>query len=97
MFGFLIKAFAALTIVSMVGSTFYRAVISPAFGAALPVESYASCEELRQDYPTGLAATQEAADAVTTDPAQAPRVVPQAYVLNMDLDRKQRGRMCIKG
>lgn len=96
MFRFLLKAFVAMTVVSMASSMIYRLAIAPAFGAALPIKAYSSCAELRQDYPRGLAATQAAADQVTTNPRKAPRVLAEAYVLNMDLDPKQRGRMCVK-
>lgn len=97
MFRFLVKAFVAMTLVSMGASTLYRLAITPAYGAALPTTTYASCSDLRRDYPTGLAATQAAADRATTSTRRSPRVFADAYVLNMHLDRKHRGVLCIKG
>lgn len=95
MFVFLLKALAALTIVSMASSMAWR-LITPAFGAALPTTAYASCAQLRADWPNGLAATQAAADRISRDPRTAPRVFADAYVLNMDLDRKRRGVVCAR-
>lgn len=93
MFVFLLKALAALTIVSMASSITWR-LITPAFGAALPVTEYGSCSELRGDWPTGLAATQEAADRISRTARKAPRVFADAYVLNMHLDTQRRGVIC---
>lgn len=96
MFRFLLKAFVAMTVVSMAASTFYRLGISPAFGAALPTKTYVSCAELRADYPGGLAATHDAADRLPEGLRLAPRVFADAYVLNMHLDRKHRGVVCVR-
>ena len=88
MFVWLIKITVALTLVSWVGSTMWR--VLPTFGAALPQVTYSACKQLRADYPTGLAATDEA----TSDFAPPPRAFAQAYVLNMHLDEDHDGVIC---
>ena len=90
MFVWLIKITVALTLVSWIGSTMWR--VLPTFGAALPKVPYSSCKQLRADYPTGLAATEE----VASDLAHPPRAFAQAYVLNMRLDRDHDGIICAR-
>jgi len=88
MFVWLIKITVALTLVSWIGSTMWRAL--PTFGAALPQVTYSSCKQLRADYPTGLAATA----GLASNLAHPPRAFAQAYVLNMHLDRDHDGVIC---
>ena len=50
------------------------------------------CMQLRADYPTGLAATEE----VASNLAHPPRAFAQAYILNMYLDRDHDGIICAR-
>jgi len=92
MFVFVLKPVLILVAVAWIGQTIWH--VLPTLGTALPRQSYPSCAQLRTDFPTGLAATQAHADAVTTDPRMAPRVFAEGYVLNLSLDTGHDGVMC---
>lgn len=94
MFVFLLKPIMILVAVAWIAQTAWN--VLPVLGTALPRTSYASCAQLRADFPTGLAATQAHADAVSSRPRTAPRVFPDGYVLNMDLDPRQSGVVCAR-
>ena len=92
MFVWLLKVVVVLTVVSWVDSTLWR--VLPVFGAALPQTSYATCKELRQDYPFGLAASRNALTGA--DARSRARPFAQAYVLNMHLDSDHDGVVCTR-
>lgn len=92
MFAGVLKATLAVILAVWLATTMSR--LLPTLGTAVPARAYASCTELRADFPHGLAATQLVADRHSATPRTAPRVHPDGYVLNLALDRDHDGLAC---
>lgn len=88
----LLKPILVIIAIAWFGQTIWT--LLPIIGMAVPTTSYPTCADLRKDFPTGLAATQEAADLINPRPQRAPRVHPDGYVLNLALDRDHNGVAC---
>ena len=80
------KLLIVVGVVAVVGM-----VPSP-FGRAIAAQEYSSCRALRADFPAGVAASDRAAWQVPQP--RRPRVIPDVYGRNLQLDANHDGLMC---
>ena len=80
------KLLIVIGVVAVVG------LVPSPFGRAIAAQEYSSCRVLRADFPTGVAASDKAAWRLPE--ASRPRVIPDVYGRNLQLDANHDGLMC---